>query len=156
MLEWWVELYNSVSSTDIWCRTVLFNIMDLTIQSAIGNLKIRLAPISSVYNFILQFAVGNHDTSSKGHVNNLGVYTLTLLCLWWSTLTMSVVQHILRSEELALSTISWWQKLLLSRCVLLFSVSWITLWSFIDTNCDQITGYKSSKPCSESFWKKQT
>ena len=39
--------------------------------------------------------VGNHDSSFKGHVKNLGVYLN-------ATLTRSALQHISRSEELAL------------------------------------------------------
>ena len=52
--------------------------------------------------------------------------TLMLLSLWWSMLTTSDVQRISRSEEAALSAISWRQKLLLSWCVRLFSVGWTT------------------------------
>ena len=63
--------------------------------------------------------------------------TLTQLCLWWSILTTSVVQHISRSEDLAVSAISWRRRHLFGWCVLLFSVSWTTatLCSLTSTGC---------------------
>ena len=82
--------------------------------------------------------------------------TLTLLCLWWSMLTTSVAQHISRSEELALSAISWRRKPLLSWCLLLLLLLLLLFCCFvflyrldycnsllIDISCDEM--YKLPK-----------
>ena len=67
--------------------------------------------------------VGSHDISFKSHSKASG-FTLTLPCLWQCILTTLVVQHILRSEELALFAISRRERPLFSWCVPLFSVVW--------------------------------
>ena len=103
------------------------------------------------------FRVRNHDISFKGHVKNLGVYTDATLS--WSLLTTSVIQHVWRSEEWAVSH-SYTHTaddeshrsayvFFCSRVGLLqLFAHWHQLWSDVQAT-------KSSKPCSEDWFSRE-
>ena len=74
----------------------------------------RRASVSQVSHL----RVGSHDICFKSHVKSLGVYSDATLSMAKHIDPTEVVQHISRSEELALFTISWQRKPLLGWCVL--------------------------------------
>ena len=133
-------LYYFCATRPLEVRTVgLVLFLQARALQASARLAVMIFPSKAMLKIPGSTIAGSH-ISFKGHVKKRGLHFYIDATLYGEAhcMTTSVVQHISRSEELALSANSWRRKPLPSCCVLVFSVGWTVATLRIDINCDQM------------------